>query len=237
MRLNFDASSVLHPSSARSKTRSSRKTRTSENQFSEVFYSEFSVLLYTQNRKLGVESLGVFSKVYPNNDFFLLNCVTSRFLIKLRGLGFALYPKTKTRRWKTSEFHVIITVLSAVQNGKLRVGKPRSLIKVPQSMIKIPQRKSPRFSSPSSRFWLWCKMENSEEKTSEKYCLRFPRFLRTLSFRPHHPSSVLSGSSFLPFSACLIAKFGSWLMTYSIAREANEFNMSRNITLSQVRIC
>ena len=61
-----------------------------------------------------------------------------------------------------------------------------------------------------------------KRKTSEKYSPRFPRFLRTPSFRPYHPSSVLSGSSFLPFSACLIAKFGSWLMTYSIAREASE---------------
>ena len=65
-------------------------------------------------------------------------------------------------------------------------------------------------------------MENSEGKTSEKYSPRFLRFLRTPSFRPHHPSSVLSGSSFLSFSACLIAKFGSWSMTYSIAREASE---------------
>ena len=30
----------------------------SENQFSEVFNSEFSVLYYTQNRKVGVENLG-----------------------------------------------------------------------------------------------------------------------------------------------------------------------------------
>ena len=154
MRLNFDASSVLHPTLARSKTRSSLEYSTSENQFSDVFHSEFSVLFYTQNRKLGVENLGVFSKVYPNNDFFLLNCVTSRILIKLRGFVFALYPKPKTRRWKTSEFDLIITVLSVVQNGKLGVGKPRRLIKVPQSLIKIPQRKSARFSSPSSRFWL-----------------------------------------------------------------------------------
>ena len=36
----------------------------------------------------------------------------------------------------TSEF----SVLNVVQNGKLGVGKPRSLIKVPQSLIKIPQK-------------------------------------------------------------------------------------------------
>ena len=116
VRLNFYASSVLHSTSARSKTGSSPEYLTSENQFSEVFHSEFSVLFHTQNRKLGVENLGVFSKVYQNNDFFLLNCVTSRILIKLRvffqlrGFVFALYPKPKTRRWKTSEFDLIITV-------------------------------------------------------------------------------------------------------------------------------
>ena len=46
--------------------------------------------------------------------------------------------------------------------------KTSGLIKVPQSSIKMPQRKSLRFSSPSFRFWVWCKMENSEGKTSEK---------------------------------------------------------------------
>ena len=121
-------------------------------------------------------------------------------------------------------FDLIITVLSVVQNGKLGVGKPRRLIKVPPSLIKIPQRKSAKFSSSNSRFWLpgFGYSAKCKRKTSEKYSLKFPRFLRTLSFRPYHPSSVLSGSSFLSFSACLIAKFGSWLMTYSIAREASE---------------
>ena len=74
-------------------------SETSENQFSEVFNSEFSILHctqngklgdenlgvlfqaflpnsefsilhYTQNGKLGDENLGVFSKVYQNSDFF-----------------------------------------------------------------------------------------------------------------------------------------------------------------------
>ena len=36
----------------------SENSETSENQFSEVFNSEFSVLCYTQNRKVGVENLG-----------------------------------------------------------------------------------------------------------------------------------------------------------------------------------
>ena len=33
-------------------------SETSENQFSEVFNSEFSVLYHTQNREVGVENLG-----------------------------------------------------------------------------------------------------------------------------------------------------------------------------------
>ena len=156
MRLNFYASSVLHSTSARSKTRGSPEYSTSENQFSEVFRSEFSVLFCTQteNSELKTSEFSPrASKVYPNNDFFLLNCVTSRILIKLgvffqlQGFVFALHPKPKTRRWKTSEFDLIITVLSVVQNGKLGVGKPLRL-------IKVHQRKSARFLSPSSRFWL-----------------------------------------------------------------------------------
>ena len=192
----------------------------------------------TENSELKTSE---FSLRFTRTTIFLLNCVTSRILIKLRvfqhrDFVFALYPKQKNRRWKTSEFDLIITFLSVVQNGKLGVGKPQSLIKVPHSLIKIPQRKSPRFSSPSSRFWLQCKMENSEGKTSEKYSPGFPRFLRTPSFRPHHQSSVLSGSSFLSFSACLIAQFGSWLMTYSIAREASELFLETKHYL-KLRIC
>ena len=109
VRLNFDASSVLHPTSARSKTRSSPEYSTSENQFSEVFHSEFSVSFYTQNRKLGAENSELktselktseFSLRFTRTTIFLLNCVTSRILIKLRvfqlrGFVFALYPKPK----------------------------------------------------------------------------------------------------------------------------------------------
>ena len=36
----------------------SENSETLENQFSEVFNSEFSILCYTQNRKVGVENLG-----------------------------------------------------------------------------------------------------------------------------------------------------------------------------------
>ena len=36
----------------------SENSETSENQFSEIFNSEFSVLYHTQNQKVGVENLG-----------------------------------------------------------------------------------------------------------------------------------------------------------------------------------
>ena len=61
---------------------------------SKVFNSEFSILHYTQNGKLGDEYLGVlFQTFLPNSEFF-----------QFRVFHFALYPKRKTRRWKTSEF-------------------------------------------------------------------------------------------------------------------------------------
>ena len=59
-------------------------------------------------------------------------------MIKLRVFVFALYPKPRTRRWKTSEFDQTASektrgsVLSAAQIGKLRVAEPRGLIKMPQ---------------------------------------------------------------------------------------------------------
>ena len=69
-------------------------SETSENQFSEVFNSEFSILHYTQNGKLGDENLGVlFQAFLPNSEFF-----------QLRVFHFAQRSKRKTRRWKTSEF-------------------------------------------------------------------------------------------------------------------------------------
>ena len=67
--------------------------------------SEFSILHYTQNGKLGDGNLGVFSKVYQNSDVFkLLN---------------------QTPRFSNSEF----SILHYTQNGKLGDGKPRSLIR------------------------------------------------------------------------------------------------------------
>ena len=66
----------------------SENSETSENQFSEVFNSEFCILHYTQNGKLGDENLGVlFQAFLPNSEFF-----------QLRVFHFALYPKRKTRR-------------------------------------------------------------------------------------------------------------------------------------------
>ena len=50
---------------------------------SEVFNSEFSILHYTQNGKLGDENLGVLFQA---------------FFTKLRVFHFALYPKRKTWR-------------------------------------------------------------------------------------------------------------------------------------------
>ena len=51
----------------------SENSETSENQFSEVFHSEFSVLHHTQNGKLGVENLWVFcSALWSNSKVFQL---------------------------------------------------------------------------------------------------------------------------------------------------------------------
>ena len=66
----------------------------------------------TENSELKILE---FSLRFNRTTIFLLNCVTSRILIKLRGFVFVLYPKPKTRRWKTSEFDLIITVLSVVK--------------------------------------------------------------------------------------------------------------------------
>ena len=51
----------------------SENSETSENQFPEVFNSEFSILHHTQNAKLGDENLGVlFQAFLPNSEFFQL---------------------------------------------------------------------------------------------------------------------------------------------------------------------
>ena len=63
----------------------SENSETSENQFSEVFNSEFSILHYAQNGKLGDENLGVlFQAFLPNSKFF-----------QLRVFHFALYQNGK----------------------------------------------------------------------------------------------------------------------------------------------
>ena len=72
----------------------SENSETSENQFSEVFNSECSILHFTQNGKLGVENLRVlFQAFLPNYKFF-----------QLRVFHFALYRKRKTRSWNLGVF-------------------------------------------------------------------------------------------------------------------------------------
>ena len=58
--------------------------------------SEFSILHYTQNGKLGVGNVGVFSKVYQNSDFF-------NYLIKLRGFPTPSFPFCTTLKTENSE--------------------------------------------------------------------------------------------------------------------------------------
>ena len=202
MRLNFDASSVLHRSSARSKTRSSR--RISFPRFSTPSFP-FCSIPKTENSELKT------SEFYRTTIFFTKLCNFTHFDQTPR-FRFCAIPQTENSEMKTPEFDPIIAVLSAVQNGKLGVGKPRSLIKVP---LQFDQNTSEKISDVFiSEFSVLAMVQNGNlgGENLGKYSLRFPRFLRTPSFRPHHPSSVFSGSSFLSFSACLIAKFGSWLM-------------------------
>ena len=139
---------------------------------------------------------------------------------QLRGFVFALYPKPKTQRWKTSEFDLIHHRFECSAKWKTRSWKTS---KVGQSTSEFDQNTSEKICEVFiSEFSVLAIVQNRKGKPRKKYSPRFPRFLRTPSFRPYHPCSVLSGSSFLSFSACLIATFSSWLMTYSIAREASE---------------
>ena len=82
---------------------------------SEVFNSEFSILHYTQNEKLGDENLGVlfqaFTKlrVLPIPSFpFCTVLKTENLEMKTSECSFkpffALYPKRKTRSWKPRSF-------------------------------------------------------------------------------------------------------------------------------------
>ena len=80
----------------------SENSETSENQFSEGFNSEFSVLYYTQNRKVGVKTSEICSEVVSSNSEVL---------------------------WSNSEvFNSDFSVLSVVQNGKLGVENLGKLI-------------------------------------------------------------------------------------------------------------
>ena len=77
----------------------SENSETSENQFSEVFNSEFSILHYTQNGKLGDENFGVLFQA---------------FLTKLRvsptpSFPFCTIPKTENSELETSEFSLRFT--------------------------------------------------------------------------------------------------------------------------------
>ena len=62
--------------------------------------SEFSILHYTQNGKLGVGNLGVFSKVCQNSDFLKLLNQTPRF----SNSEFSILHYTQNGKLKTSEF-------------------------------------------------------------------------------------------------------------------------------------
>ena len=112
VRLNFDASSVLRPTSARSKTRSSPEYSTSENQFSEVFHSEFSVLICsipkTENSKL------------KTSEFSLRFTRTRISFTKL--CNFTHFDQTP------SFFNSEVSFLRYTPNRKLGDGKPQSLI-------------------------------------------------------------------------------------------------------------
>ena len=127
--------------------------------------SEFSILHYTQNEKLGVGNLGVFSKVYQNSDFFKLLNQTPRFsnsefsILRYTQNGKLGDGKPRSlirRRWrKLRGFHFRVFRFECSAKWKSRSWKtPRSLTKVPQSLMKLPQSKSPRFSTPTFRFWV-----------------------------------------------------------------------------------
>ena len=109
-----------------------------------------------------------------NSEFslrFTRTAIFFNYLIKLRGFPTPSFPFCATLKTENSEmenlgvwsdgvrensevFFSEFSVLSVVQNGKVGVGKPGSLTKVPQSLMKLPQSKSPRFSTPTFRFWV-----------------------------------------------------------------------------------
>ena len=89
-----------------------------------------------------------------------------------------------------------------MQNGKLRVGKARSL-------IKVHQKKTPIFSTPSFRFWVWCKTENAELKTLENWFSEVSEFSENSEFSTS-PCQNTDRTSILGLFA---ANFASYQMT------------------------
>ena len=90
-------------------------------------------------------------------------------------------PNRKLRDGKPLGFHLRVFRFELVQNGKLGAGN----LGVWSKYLKMPQRRTPRFSSPSFRFCVLCKMKNSEWKNLGKILSGFPKFPRTPSFWPH----------------------------------------------------
>ena len=125
--------------SARSKTRSSRKTlkpqRISCPRFSTPSFP-FCTIAKTKKLELKTSEI-CFEVVSSNSEVLWSNSEVFQFQL----FHFALHLKTENSEMKTSEFSPMpsgqtlrssiseFSVLSVVQNGKLRVGKPWSLIK------------------------------------------------------------------------------------------------------------
>ena len=121
---------------ARSKTRSSRKTRRIS--FPRFSTPSFPFCTIPKSKKSELKTSEICSEVVLSNSEVLWS---NSEVFQLRLFHFALHSKRKTQRWKTSEFSPTpsdqtprfsisdFSVLSVVQSGKLGVGKPRSLIK------------------------------------------------------------------------------------------------------------
>ena len=58
-----------------------------------------------------------------------------------------------------------------MQNGKLGIGKPRSLIKIPQRLIKISQKKIRGFHLQVFGFGYGAEWKTQNEETSKKYTI------------------------------------------------------------------
>ena len=91
-----------------------------------------------------------------------------------RNLGDGKPRSLLKRPWrKLRGFISKFIVLTVAQNGKLRVGKTRSSIKVLQKLIKMPQRKSRRFTSPSFRFGYSAKWKTRDRKPRKHFLRDF----------------------------------------------------------------